>query len=103
MAKKDSYEEFLREDFNKLFVSINLGNVQKPFLRSRWLDQVFGWKLRQIYRAIAIIIYGSQLLFIGGVILSALVSLNINTPPKRNAQSTISAVFTKKQLSSSDH
>ncbi len=40
MAKKDSYQEFLKEDFNKLFAGMNLGDVQKHFLRSRWLDQV---------------------------------------------------------------
>lgn len=31
MAKKDSYNEFLKEDFNKLFADINLGDVQKKF------------------------------------------------------------------------
>jgi len=40
MAKKDSYQKFLKEDFNKLFEGIKLGDVQKHFLRSRWLEQV---------------------------------------------------------------
>lgn len=35
MAKKDSYHDFLKEDFNKLFAEINLGDMQKYFLRSR--------------------------------------------------------------------
>ncbi|MBE8998733.1 DUF4231 domain-containing protein [Nostoc sp. LEGE 12447] len=78
MAKKDSYQEFLKEDFNKLFEGMNLGDGQKHFLRSRWLDQVL-WmegkanlsRDRHYFLRITTII--------GGVILPALVSLNINT------------------------
>ncbi|MEA5624496.1 DUF4231 domain-containing protein [Nostoc sp. UHCC 0251] len=78
MAKKDSYQEFLKEDFNKLFEGMNLGDVQKHFLRSRWLDQVlwmegkasFSRDRHYLLRITTIV---------GGVILPALVSLNINT------------------------
>ncbi len=78
MAKKDSYHEFLKEDFNKLFEGMNLGDVQKHFLRSRWLDQVlwmegkanFSRDRHYLLRITTIV---------GGVILPALVSLNINT------------------------
>ncbi|MFN6464721.1 MAG: DUF4231 domain-containing protein [Nostoc sp. DedVER02] len=78
MAKKDSYQEFLREDFNKLFESMNLADVQRHFLRSRWLEQVL-WmegkanssRDRHYWLRITTII--------GGVILPALVSLNIST------------------------
>lgn len=78
MAKKDSYQEFLKEDFNKLFEGMNLGDVQRHFLRSRWLDQVL-WmegkanlsRDRHYWLRITTII--------GGVILPALVSLNIST------------------------
>ncbi|MHC0063565.1 DUF4231 domain-containing protein [Nostoc sp. UIC 10890] len=83
MAKKESYQEFLREDFNKLFAGMNLGDVQKHFLRSRWLDQVLWMEAkanssrdRHYYLRITTII--------GGVVLPALVSLNINTTPKRD-------------------
>ncbi|MBN3882032.1 MAG: DUF4231 domain-containing protein [Nostoc sp.] len=83
MAKKDSYQEFLKEDFNKLFAGINLGDVQKHFLRSRWLDQVLWMEAkanssrdRHYFLRITTIV--------GGVILPALVSLNINTTPKRD-------------------
>ncbi|QMS88931.1 DUF4231 domain-containing protein [Nostoc edaphicum CCNP1411] len=83
MGKKDSYQEFLKEDFNKLFAGMNLGDVQKHFLRSRWLDQVLWMEAkanssrdRHYYLRITTII--------GGVILPALVSLNINTTPKRD-------------------
>ncbi|MEH2161945.1 MAG: DUF4231 domain-containing protein [Nostoc sp.] len=78
MAKKDSYQEFLKEDFNKLFAGMNLGDVQRHFLRSRWLDQVLWMEGKanlsrdRHYRLRITTI-------IGGVILPALVSLNIST------------------------
>ncbi|MBG1241998.1 DUF4231 domain-containing protein [Nostoc sp. NZL] len=78
MAKKDSYQEFLKEDFNQLFEGMKLGDVQRHFLRSRWLDQVlwmegkanFSRDRHYFWRITTII---------GGVILPALVSLNINS------------------------
>ncbi|WP_414516703.1 DUF4231 domain-containing protein [Nostoc sp. PCC 9305] len=88
MAKKDSYHEFLKEDFNKLFAGINLGDVQKHFLRSRWLEQVLWMESkanlsrdRHYFLRITTII--------GGVILPALVSLNINTNFKPNNRDII--------------
>ncbi|MEH2207892.1 MAG: DUF4231 domain-containing protein [Nostoc sp.] len=88
MAKKDSYQEFLKEDFNKLFAGINLGDVQKHFLRSRWLDQVLWMESkanlsrdRHYFLRITTII--------GGVVLPALVSLNINTNFKPNNRDII--------------
>lgn len=78
MAKKDSYHEILKKDFNNLFEGMKLGDVQKHFLRSRWLDQVlwmegkanFSRDRHYLLRITTIV---------GGVILPALVSLNINT------------------------
>ncbi|MEH2286131.1 DUF4231 domain-containing protein [Nostoc sp.] len=88
MAKKDSYHEFLKEDFNKLFADINLGDVQKHFLRSRWLDQVLWMESkanlsrdRHYFLRVATIL--------GGVVLPALVSLNINTNFKPNNRNII--------------
>lgn len=40
MAKKNDYADFLKEDFGQLFEMLNLTDLQKHFLRSRWLDQV---------------------------------------------------------------
>jgi hypothetical protein len=40
MAKKDSYTEFLKQDFKTLFDHLELSEIQRHFLRSRWLDQV---------------------------------------------------------------
>jgi hypothetical protein len=40
MAKKFDYADFLKEDFGQLFEILNLTDLQKHFLKSRWLDQV---------------------------------------------------------------
>ena len=40
MAKKDPYTDFLKDDFSSLFQQLDLSEVQRKFLSSRWLDQV---------------------------------------------------------------
>jgi hypothetical protein len=78
MGKKDSYQKNIKEDFDKLFEGMKLGDVQKHFLRSRWLDQViwmegkanFSRDRHYLLRITTIV---------GGIILPALVSLNINS------------------------
>lgn len=40
MAKKSSYADFLKKDFDELFDSMQLSSLQRHFLRSRWLEQV---------------------------------------------------------------
>ena len=83
MAKKDSYHEFLKEDFNKLFAGMKLGDVQRHFLRSRWLDQVLWMEGKANFsRARHYLLRVTTI--VGGVILPALVSLNINTTLKVN-------------------
>ena len=73
--KKDSYQEWLKQDFNTLFESLNLKENQKHYLRSRWLDQVLwmegraSWARDMHYRLRLTTI-------IGGVFIPALVSLN---------------------------
>ncbi|PSN19689.1 DUF4231 domain-containing protein [filamentous cyanobacterium CCP5] len=37
---KPSYADILKADFNTLFESLQLQDIQRHFLRSRWLDQV---------------------------------------------------------------
>ncbi|MBN3908474.1 MAG: DUF4231 domain-containing protein [Nostoc sp. NMS1] len=77
MAKKDSYQEFLKQDFNKLFEGMNLGDGQRHFLRSRWLDQVLWMEGKaNLSRDRHYLLRITTI--VGGVILPALVSLNIN-------------------------
>ncbi|NJN20570.1 MAG: hypothetical protein HC812_04415 [Leptolyngbya sp. RL_3_1] len=40
MAKQDTYTEFLKQDFQRLFDQMELNDIQRHFLGSRWLDQV---------------------------------------------------------------
>ncbi|MCF4969025.1 DUF4231 domain-containing protein [Nostoc sp. CMAA1605] len=85
MAKqKDTYQEFLKQDFNQLFEIIKLRDEQRHFLRSRWLDQIL-WmegkanQARDRYYKLRITT------IIGGIILPALVSINsINNPSLGN-------------------
>lgn len=37
---KSSYADYLKQDFNQLFDTLELEELQRHFLRSRWLDQV---------------------------------------------------------------
>lgn len=76
MAEKTSYHEHLQQDLNGLIEALELPDMQKRFLRSRWLDQVLwlsrradGCRNRHYFLRLTAII--------GGVIVPALVSLNI--------------------------
>ncbi|MBD2504187.1 DUF4231 domain-containing protein [Anabaena azotica] len=83
MLNKDPYREFLKEEFTNLIDSLTLSEMQKKFLSSRWLDQML-WmeaqagKARNRYHGLRLVT------IIGGVILPALVSLNINSSTVRD-------------------
>ncbi|MDZ8108963.1 MAG: DUF4231 domain-containing protein [Nostoc sp. DedQUE12a] len=78
MAKKDSYQEILKEDFKKLFAGMSLTDVQTHFLLSRWLEQVL-WMEGKASFARDRYYFFRLTTIIGGIILPALVSLNINS------------------------
>lgn len=40
MGKPSSYADVLKQDFEALFSALDLSDIQRQFLRSRWLDQV---------------------------------------------------------------
>ncbi|HEY9801281.1 MAG TPA: DUF4231 domain-containing protein [Leptolyngbyaceae cyanobacterium] len=83
MSNKDPYQEFLKEEFTNLIDSLTLSELQKKFLSSRWLDQML-WMEAQAGKA-RNKYYGLRLVtIIGGVILPALVSLNINSSTVRD-------------------
>jgi hypothetical protein len=72
----DTYEGWLKREFGDLIDELDLGERQKRYLRSRWLDQIV-WlekkakqnqRLHYSLRVVAIV---------GGVIVPALVSLNV--------------------------
>src|SRR5215217_2417818 len=75
MARQDSYREWLKEDLSKLIDSINLTDLQKHCLRSRWLDQIL-WMEGKANRYRSRYYFLRLTTIIGGVIVPALVSLN---------------------------
>ncbi|TAF04278.1 MAG: DUF4231 domain-containing protein [Nostocales cyanobacterium] len=84
MAKKDPYREYLKEDFKNIIEALNLPELYKHFLNSRWLDQLL-WmeaqagKARNRYYSLRLVT------IIGGIVLPALVSLNINNNKIRDS------------------
>lgn len=76
MAEQQSYQDWLKQEFGELIDSLELNELQKRFMRSRWLDQVL-WmegkanKARDRYYVLRLTA------IIGGVIVPALVSLNV--------------------------
>lgn len=75
-AAREANSSKLRQQFSEIIDGLALGELQKQFLRSRWLDQLnwFEEKAGQNQRRY----YGLRLLtIVGGVIVPALVSLNL--------------------------
>jgi hypothetical protein len=76
IAKNSSYEKWLKDDLDQLISALELGELHKHSLRSRWLDQVLWMEKKAgqcqrwyyILRLIAIV---------GGVIVPSLVGLNL--------------------------
>ena len=75
MAKKATYQHYLKQEMSTLIELIDLSELQKRFMKSRWLDQVL-WlegratKSRNRHYSLRLIT------IIGGVIVPALVSVN---------------------------
>ncbi|MFM7363787.1 MAG: DUF4231 domain-containing protein [Cuspidothrix sp.] len=83
MGKKDPYQEFLKKDFGEIFDTLKLQDLQKKFLTSCWLDQVL-WMEAQAAKARNRYYRARLLTIIGGIVLPALVSLNINNGKVRD-------------------
>ncbi len=73
---KSTYEDWLKQDFGGMIDALELEELRKHALRSRWLDQTL-WMENQAQKARL----GYQTLrltaIVGGVIIPALVSLDI--------------------------
>ncbi|MEY3867604.1 MAG: hypothetical protein RLZZ338_1495 [Cyanobacteriota bacterium] len=80
-SKKDPYKEWLKEDFGKIFEMLKLNDLQKHFLRSRWLDQVL-WMEGKAAKARNRHYLLKVTTIIGGVLLPALVTLNNSENPE---------------------
>ncbi|NEO91605.1 MAG: DUF4231 domain-containing protein [Moorea sp. SIO3G5] len=75
MVKKQSYQEQFKEEIGGLIDGIDISDLQKRFIKARWLDQVL-WldkranQCRKNYYALR------MLTIIGGIIVPALVGIN---------------------------
>src|ERR687886_2223849 len=76
MPPPTSYRESLKQDLGELIAALDLSDLQRHFLRSRWLDQVL-WMEGRADRARDWYYRLRLTTIIGGVIIPALVSLNI--------------------------
>ena len=83
MAKKDPYREFLKKDFGEIFDTLKLPDLQRKFLNSRWLDQVL-WMEAQAVQARNRYYTARLMTIVGGIVLPALVSLNLNNGKVRD-------------------
>lgn len=76
MAKKQSYHDWLKQDFGTLIDGLELDDLHKRFLHSRWLDQVL-WMEKRANSARNWYYVLRLTTIVGGVIVPALVSLNV--------------------------
>ena len=76
MADQQSYQDWLKQEFGELIEALELTELQKRFMRSRWLDQVL-WMEGKANHARTWYYTLRLTAIIGGVIVPALVSLNI--------------------------
>ena len=75
-AAAPSYEDWLKQDLGAVIDSLPLEDVQRHFLRSRWLDQVLWMEGRAVHARRRY--YGLRLTAaLGGVIVPTLVSLDL--------------------------
>jgi hypothetical protein len=79
MSPKSTYRDWLKQDFGALIDALNLDDLRKHFLRSRWLDQVLWMEGRSDHARRWY--YGLRLVtIVGAVIIPALVSLTVSGP-----------------------
>lgn len=83
MAKKNTYNDYLKQEMSELIEEIELPSLQKRFMKSRWLDQVL-WlegratKSRTRHNTLRLIT------IIGGVLVPAVVSANSGNVSQQN-------------------
>lgn len=75
MPKTNQYRDYLKQEMSELIEKIDLSDLQRRFMKSRWLDQVLWLESRATKSRNRH--YGLRLItIIGGVIVPALVSVN---------------------------
>ena len=77
MAKKNSYQEYIKKELTELINKLDLSDLQKQFMKSRWLDQIL-WLENQAGKTKKWSTRLRLMTIVGGVVIPALVSLNFN-------------------------
>lgn len=77
-ARRLQYEEWLKGELGAVIDRLDLSELQKRCLRSRWLDAVM-WVERKAKQAQRLYYALRLVIIIGGVIIPALVSLDLGT------------------------
>jgi hypothetical protein len=77
-ARRLPYEEWLKGELGAVIDQLDLSELQKRCLRSRWLDTVM-WVERKAKQAQRLYYVMRLVIIIGGVIIPALVSLDLGT------------------------
>lgn len=80
MEAKTTYQAGLKKDLEEVIDSLNVSELQKRFLRSRWLDQVV-WMEGQAARTQARYYTLRLVTIIGGVMVPTLVGLKVGDGP----------------------
>src|SRR5258705_10483303 len=76
MTTQQSYDAALKQDLGELIDAVELPDLNKRYLRSRWLDQML-WAEGRANRARNRHFALRVIAIVGGVIVPAMVSLNI--------------------------
>ena len=79
-ARRLAYEEWLKVELGAVIDQLDLSELQKRCLRARWLDAVM-WVERKAEQAQRLYYALRLAIIIGGVIIPALVSLDLGTDP----------------------
>ena len=74
--KQDTYAEQLKEQFRQIIDGLTLDDLQKRFLRDRWLDQLVWFEGKSAHNQRRYYLL-RLVIIVGGVTVPALVSLNI--------------------------
>ncbi len=91
MPKKTSYTDYLKQEFSGIIERIELSDLQKQFMKARWLEQVL-WlesqanKSRNRYYTLRLVT------IIGGVIVPALISMSTNSDSSNWLKSIVIAL-----------
>ena len=76
MAAKNAYSDWLKQDLGSIIDALDLTDLEKHFIRSRWLDQVL-WMESKAEHARSRHYFFRLTVIILGVIIPVLVGLNI--------------------------